>query len=47
MRTRQGMFDLRERESMKIHCGMKHFEALKSGIAMQLAKNWNDVKMSI
>ncbi len=41
------MLDLRERESMKIHCGMKHFEALKSGIEMQLAKSWNDVKMNI
>ena len=41
------MFDLRERESMKIHCGIKHFEALESGIEMQLATNWNDVKMNI
>ena len=41
------MLDLRERESMKIHCGMKHFEALESGVEMQLAKNWNDVKTRI
>lgn len=38
------MLDLREREGLKIRCGMKHFEALKSGIEMQLAKDWNDVK---
>ena len=41
------MLDLRERENMKIHCGIKHFEALESGIEMQLVKNWNDMKMNI
>lgn len=39
--------DLRTREQLKIHCGKRHFEALKNGIEMQVATSWNDVKMRL
>lgn len=39
--------DLRTREQLKIHCGKRHFEALDNGIEMQVATNWNDVKMRL
>lgn len=36
--------DLRTREQLKIHCGKRHFEALDSGIEMQVATSWSDVR---
>lgn len=39
--------DLRTREQLKIHCGIKHFEALNNGIEMQVATNWGDFKAKI
>ena len=36
--------DLRPTEARKIHCGMKHFEALDNGIEMQVATEWRKVK---
>lgn len=39
--------DLRTREQMKIHCGKRHFEALDSGIEMQVATSWSDVRSRI
>lgn len=40
-------FDRKGRENMKIRCGIRHFEALKNGVAMQVATNWKEVKMRI
>ena len=37
--------DLRRTEAKKIHCGMKHFEALDNGIEMQVATSWDAVKL--
>ena len=39
--------DLRTREQLKIHCGKRHFEALDSGIEMQVATSWSDVRSRI
>lgn len=39
--------DLRTREQLKIHCGKRHFEALDSGIEMQVATSWNDVRSRV
>lgn len=39
--------DLRTREQLKIHCGKKHFEALDSGIEMQVATDWSKLKANI
>ncbi len=39
--------DLRTRESLKIHCGKKHFEALDNGIEMREVKSWNEFKVKV
>ena len=39
--------DLRTREQLKIHCGKRHFEALDSGIEMQVATSWLDIRMQM
>ena len=39
--------DLRSRERLKIHCGIKHFEALGNGVEMQVATEWKKVKARI
>lgn len=39
--------DLRTREQLKIHCGKRHFEALDSGVEMQVATSWSDVRSRI
>lgn len=39
--------DLRSRERLKIHCGIKHFEALGNGVEMQVATEWKKVKSRI
>ena len=39
--------DLRTREQLKIHCGKKHFEALNNGVELQVATDWNKLKVNI
>ena len=41
------LFDLREREALKIHCGMRHFQALDSGVEMRVATDWMETKKRI
>ena len=38
------LFNLSAPERLKIHCGKKHFEALKNGVEMQTAKSWGEFK---
>ena len=37
--------DLRYAEDKKIHCGIRHFEALDSGVEQHLAKNWTKFRL--
>lgn len=41
------LFDLREREALKIHCGKRHFQALDSGVEMRVATDWMETKRQI
>lgn len=41
------LFDLRNPERLKIHCGMEHFKALKNDVEMEVVNNWKDFKRSI
>ena len=41
-----GMFDLRTREQLKIHCGKRHFEALEN-VSLQVARDWSGFKKNI
>ena len=41
------LFDLRERETLKIHCGRRHFQALDSGVEMRVATDWMETKKQI
>lgn len=41
------LFDLRGPEQLKIHCGKRHFEALKTGAQLRVAKDWSEVKITI
>lgn len=43
----ESFMDQRTREQLKIHCGEKHFEALDNGIEMQVATEWDMVKIRI
>lgn len=43
----ESFMDLRTREQLKIHCGKKHFEALETGIEMQVATCWSEVKVRV
>ena len=35
------------REQLKIHCGKNHFEAPESGIEMQVATDWHEIKARV
>ena len=37
--------DLRYAEDKKIHCGIRHFESLDSGVEQHLAKNWTKFRL--
>ncbi len=39
--------DLRNREQLKIRCGKRHFEALGEDVRLQVATNWNEIKIGI
>ena len=39
--------DLRDVERLKINCGKKRFEALGSGVEMQVATEWDTVRKKI
>ena len=39
--------DLRDVERLKINCGKKHFEALGSGVEMQVATEWDTIRKRI
>lgn len=41
------LMELRTREQLKIHCGKKHFEALKNGLEMQTVRGWSEFKGTI
>lgn len=38
------LFDLRNPERLKIHCGMEHFKALQNDVEMKVATKWKEVK---
>ena len=38
---------LRSEETMKIHCGKKHFKALDNNADFAVAKNWHEFKIKI
>lgn len=38
------LFNLRGSEQLKIHCGTRHFEALKNGVEFKVATDWQNVK---
>ena len=38
------LFDLRNSERLKIHCGMEHFKALQNDVEMKVATKWKEVK---
>ena len=37
------LFDLRNPERLKIHCGMEHFKALQNDVEMKVATKWKEV----
>lgn len=37
------LFDLRNPERLKIHCGMEHFKALQNDVKMKVATKWKEV----
>ena len=39
------LFDLRNPERLKIHCGMEHFKALQNDVEMKVATKWKEVKV--
>lgn len=41
------MFNLRTTEQIKIHCGKEHFKALGNDISLNVATNWNELKIEI
>ena len=40
------LFDLRTKESLKIHCGKQHFKALDD-VELHVSKNWKETKVSL
>lgn len=40
------VMDLREKESLKIHCGMQHFKALGNGVDMRVATDWKSLRLN-
>lgn len=41
------LFDLRNPERLKIHCGMEHFKALQNDVEMKVATKWKEVLKQI
>ena len=42
------LFDLRNPEKLKIHCGKKHFDALENiGFSEEPVREWNEFKVNI
>lgn len=41
------LFDLRNPERLKIHCGMEHFKALHNDVEMKVATKWKEVLKQI
>lgn len=42
-----GLFDLRTKEQLKIHCGKQHFKALDDSISLEVVRDWNEFKVTI
>lgn len=42
-----GLFDLRTKEQLKIHCGKQHFKALDDSISLEVVRDWNEFKVTL
>ena len=41
------LFSLRTPESLKIHCGKRHFKALDNGVELRVARDWKEFRTQI